>query len=124
MGASRQAAASVVAPTAAEPGRLRASDVKQRGWRGVMRAVREEGIVVVTNHDEPEAYILDVQRYEALQEAARRLASHEEAALDELRRRFDERLEALSAVDAADRLRSAARKPARLGGKVKAGKNF
>lgn len=122
MSASRQAA--VPAPDPSGPSRLRASDVKQRGWRGVMRTVREEGVVVVTNHDEPEAYIVDVEHYAALQEAARRLAAHEQTALEDLRRRFDDRLAALGADDSADRLRSAIRKPARLGGKVKAGKTF
>ena len=35
-----------------------ASDVKKRGWRGVMRTLVKDGAVVVTNHDEPEAVIL------------------------------------------------------------------
>jgi hypothetical protein len=41
-----------------------------------------------------------------------------------LRRKFDERLAALNAPGAGDRLRAAGRRPARLHGKVKAGASF
>ena len=106
------------------PRRIPASEVKLRGWRGVMRTVRQEGAVVVTNHNEPEAVILDVERYEALLQATRQVEAQEEAALDALRRRFDERLAVLRTDDASDRLRAAIRKPAKLGGKVTSGTGF
>lgn len=103
---------------------LPASDVKKRGWRGVMRAIGEEGAVVVTNHEEPEAVIIDVKEYRGLIELAEQARSHASAELDALRHRFDERLAALDAPDAGERLRGAARRPAKLGGKVKAGASF
>lgn len=111
-------------PEASLPRRIQASEVKQRGWRGVMRTVREQGTVVVTNHNEPEAFILGVEQYRTLLEAAGRAGAREEEALESLRRRFDDRLAALAEDDAGERLRAVMRKPVKLGGKVKAGTTF
>ncbi len=101
-----------------------ASDVKKRGWRGVMRTLLDKGTVVVTNHDEPEAVIIDIKEYESLLALAEQTQARSMSELDALRRRFDERLETLNTPAAADRLRRLARKPAKLGGKVKAGSGF
>ena len=101
--------------------RLPASDVKKRGWRGVVRTLRERGSVLVTNHDEPEAVILPVNEYAGLVEVAQKAESRMASELETLRRRFDDRLAALRAKDAGARLRSAMRGPARLRGKVKVG---
>ena len=101
-----------------------ASDVKKRGWRGVMRTMREQGGVLVTNHDEPEAVIVPVKEYASLLEAARHADSRMASELDALRRRFDERLAALRAPDASTRLRSAMRGPVKLRSKVKAGARY
>ena len=100
---------------------LPASDVKKRGWRGVMRTLQAEGIVVITNHEEPEAVILPAREYEGLLETVRQAESRLTSELDALRLRFDERLAALRAPEAGVRLRSVMRARARLGGKVKAG---
>jgi prevent-host-death family protein len=104
--------------------RAPASDVKKLGWRGVMKAVSRKGRLVVTNHDEPEAVILSTADYDAIVQALRKVESREESALETLRRRFDERLASLQAADAGERLRSVMRKPAALGGKVKAGSGY
>jgi prevent-host-death family protein len=104
--------------------RIPASDVKRRGWRGVMRTVREEGVVLVTNHDQPEAVILAAEAYESLLERAKQAESRVESDLALLRRRFDERLAALRRPDAGQRLRTVMRGPARLRGRVKAGKSY
>ncbi|HXC49352.1 MAG TPA: type II toxin-antitoxin system prevent-host-death family antitoxin [Candidatus Limnocylindrales bacterium] len=106
------------------PARIPASEVKQRGWRGVMKTVREQGAVMVTNHSEPEAVILGVERYRSLLEAARGRERQIETDFDALSRAFDKRLEVLLKADAGDRLRTAMRKPVKLGGKVKAGTGF
>ena len=103
---------------------LPASDVKKRGWRGVMRALDEEGAVLVTNHDEPEAVIINVKEYRGLLELAEQARSRATHELDALRRRFDERLASLNAPDAGDRLRAAAGRPAKLRGRGKAGSSF
>lgn len=101
--------------------RLPASDVKKRGWRGVMRTISLKGKVVVTNHSEPEAVIIPVQEYSRILQIVKDVESRTESDLETLRRRFDERLVALQAPKAGDRLRSVMRGPARLRGKVKAG---
>lgn len=104
--------------------RAPASDVKKLGWRGVMKAIDLKGKVVVTNHNEPEAVILSVDEYTTIMDALQAAASKAEPALDVLRHRFDERLASLQAENAGDRLRALMRRPARLGGKVKAGTSF
>lgn len=101
--------------------RTPASDVKRLGWRGVMRTVRSARGVVVTNHDEPEAVILTVDEYAAMARLAGQGEKRTELALHELSLRFDRRLAALTEPDAARRLRSVMRGPAKLRGKVKAG---
>ena len=104
--------------------RTPASDVKKLGWRGVMRAIKLSGKVVVTNHNEPEAVIIPVEEYEAMLRIMQQAESNNASALDALRQRFDERLAVLQAPDAGDRLRSVMRGPAKLGGKVKAGAGY
>lgn len=98
-----------------------ASDVKKLGWRGVMRAIGRTGKVVVTNHSEPEAVILSAEEYGRIQRALDDAGAKQESALEALRSRFDERLAALQAEDASDRLRALMQGPTTLGGKVKAG---
>jgi PHD/YefM family antitoxin component YafN of YafNO toxin-antitoxin module len=104
--------------------RVPASDVKRRGWRGVMETLKAEGAVLVTNHDRPEAVILAADAYADLLNRAKEAESRIESDLTLLRRRFDDRLAALRKPDAGQRLRSAMRGPARLRGKVKAGKSY
>jgi prevent-host-death family protein len=104
--------------------RVPASDVKRRGWRGVMRSVSVEGAVVITNHNQPEAVILSAGAYANLLDRARQAESRLESDLALLRRRFDERLAVLRKPDAGQRLRSIMRGPARLRGKVKAGRTY
>jgi PHD/YefM family antitoxin component YafN of YafNO toxin-antitoxin module len=89
-----------------------------------MRTLRKDGAVVVTNHREPEAVVLRVAEYEALVELVEQARSHVNTEIEVLRQRFDERLAALRAPDAGERYRALARRPARLGGKVKAGRTF
>ena len=103
---------------------LPASEVKTRGWRGVMRTISLKGKVVVTNHNEPEAVILPAQEYSLLLQIVKQVESRTESELETLRRRFDERLAALQAPGTGDRLRSVMRVPASLRGKVKAGKSY
>lgn len=100
-----------------------ASDVKKLGWRGVMRSMGRKGKVVVTNHNEPEAVILSAAVYDAIKQALQDAASRTEPALDTLRQRFDDRLASLQVADSGERLRALMRSPARLDGKVRAGKS-
>lgn len=98
-----------------------ASDVKKLGWRGLMKAIKSTGKLVVTNHNEPEAVILSVEEYAELMQLVQQSAVKTESALTVLRQRFDQRLAALQAPDAGDRLRAVMRAPVKLDGKVKAG---
>jgi len=111
-------------PSVADLQRLPASEVKKRGWRGVVRTLREGGPLVVTNHSEPDAVILPVDRYVELIARAERDSHRVESELELLRRRFDERLAALHQPGAGPRLRSAMRAGPRLRGKVKAGTTY
>ena len=105
----------------AELPNIPASDVKKRGWRGVMRALAAKGPVVVTNHSEPEAVIVSAQDYVRLLSLVAANAEKTEAGLETLRRRFDERLAALQRPDTGDQLRAVAASATKLRGKVKAG---
>ncbi len=102
--------------------RIPASDVKRRGWRGVMRTLGAGRALLVTNHDRAEAVIVAADEYARLLEELKQAEARTESDLTLLRRRFDERLAALRAPDAGDRLRAIMRGPARLRGKVRAGK--
>ncbi|MFY2949928.1 hypothetical protein ACOTH1_21895 [Achromobacter ruhlandii] len=102
-----------------------ASAVKKDGWRGVVRSLAAaEGRLVVTNHDEPEAVIMTVAEYTRIIDALNAAQAAVPDPVEELRRSFDQRLAALSAPDAAERLRSVMRNPGPLAGRVKAGSTF
>lgn len=98
-----------------------ASDIKKLGWRGMMRNIKLNGMVVVTNHNQPEAVILTVEEFEAMMKLVGQAEAKTGSALGRLRQSFDERLAVLQAADAGDRLRKLMRGPVKLGGKVKAG---
>ncbi|ODS91198.1 MAG: hypothetical protein ABS45_12205 [Comamonas sp. SCN 65-56] len=115
-------AATALAPMAFPAlARTPASDVKKLGWRGVMRVVGQDGAVVVTNHDRPEAVILSTQEYQRLLQAAESARARQDDALQALRQRFDERLAGLRATDAGERLRDVLAQPAILAGQVRVG---
>lgn len=104
--------------------RTPASDVKKLGWRGMMNALRSNGSIVVTNHDEPEAVIISVAEYDALMQLVEQSQAQTETALAELKRTFDERLLVLQGQSAITRLQSTMRGHAKLGGKVKADSGY
>jgi PHD/YefM family antitoxin component YafN of YafNO toxin-antitoxin module len=111
-------------PPLLELSRARASDVKRLGWRGMMTALRRQGTLLVTNHDEPEAVIIPAADYAAFRQIVEQSAAQTEAALAGLRRSFDDRLAVLQGRSAATRLRKNIRGGARLDGKVKAGSTY
>lgn len=104
--------------------RVAASDVKKRGWRGIVREVLEHGSVIVTNHAAPEAVVISVKNYTALLDAAQQHEARAASELDALRQSFDARLAALDEPTASVKLRSIMRRPAKLGGKVKTGSGY
>jgi prevent-host-death family protein len=98
-----------------------AGEVKVKGWPSLMRRVRARGAVVVTNHNHPEAVVVDAEAY--LQLVAR--ASADSAAvlrrqsLGVLQSRFDEHLASLKDGES---LSKALARPARRGKKIPLGK--
>jgi len=112
-----------------ELSRTTASSVKEH-WRRVMQEVREQRMVVVTNHNEPQAVIVSAEQYralhakvEALEQSLEELRS-QSPVLAELRAGFDARLAVLQEAQAGQRARELLRRPAHLQGKVKAGTGF
>jgi PHD/YefM family antitoxin component YafN of YafNO toxin-antitoxin module len=82
--------------------RIRASDVKKRGWKAVSTLARDQGPLVVTNHSQAEVVVIDAARYQAMVE---RLEASDP--LEALKRRFDQRLERLEGKAAGDALAAA-----------------
>ncbi|MBL0735251.1 type II toxin-antitoxin system Phd/YefM family antitoxin, partial [Stenotrophomonas maltophilia] len=67
-----------------------ASSVKTRGWPSLMRTVREKQALVITNHNHPEAVIVDIRTYqELLAKAAGGDAGERSEELLRLRGEFD-----------------------------------
>ena len=104
--------------------KLAATEVKKQGWRGIMRTVEPEGIVAVTNHNEPEAVIVSAKEWTKIVAIMAQVESETSAVLETLRKRFDERLAVLKEPDAGDRLRAVMATPARLDGTLKAGSGY
>lgn len=100
--------------------RAPASDIKTKGWPGVMRLVRANGALVVTNHNHPEAVIVDADHYLRLVSEAKAasVATSRAQSLSALQSRFDEHLTALKTGSLAKALS----RPARRGAKVTLGK--
>ena len=98
--------------------RTPASDVKRLGWRGLMKALRSNGRLLVTNHNEPQAVIIPVEMYDALVQIVGQSEARSESVLAGLRASYDERLALLQEKSAADRLRASVRGRVRLGGEV------
>ncbi|MFO3704284.1 type II toxin-antitoxin system prevent-host-death family antitoxin [Xanthomonas codiaei] len=97
-----------------------AADIKVKGWPSLMRKVRSHGAVVITNHNHPEAVVVDAEEYRRLvsQASASDQALARAQALQALQARFDTHLAALS--DGAA-LTQAIVRPAHRGRKVKLG---
>ena len=120
MGQSKEAADNPIAALT----RIPASDVKRRGWRGVIETLGTERALLVTNHERPEAVIVSTEEYARLTTHAADARARTEDELERLRHRFDARLAVLRAPQAGERLRAAMDGPARLRGKVKAGTSY
>ena len=120
MATSRKAPPDAVAALTRVP----ASDVKRRGWRGVIETLGAERALLVTNHDRPEAVIVSTEEYARLRAQDLDAQARTESELQRLRHQFDERLAVLRTPRAGARLRAVMQGPARLRGKVKAGTSY
>jgi len=77
-----------------------ASDVKSH-WRAIVEQANDEGEVIVTNYNRPEAVVVSVEHYAKLKEQA--LANDP---LARLRAQFDRELAPLREPGAGDKLRA------------------
>lgn len=97
------------------------SALKKEGWSGFMREVSTRGVLVVTHHNQPEAVVLSVERYQALEHLAQREKAREAEQLAELSARFDERLASLNAPQSHQALNAFMDEPVALDGQLRAG---
>jgi len=81
---------------------ISASDVKKRGWKAVSTLAREEGPLLVTNHNQAEVVVIDAARYQAMLD---RLEATDP--LEALKRRFEQRLERVQGASAGDAMAGA-----------------
>ncbi|MFU8831909.1 MAG: type II toxin-antitoxin system prevent-host-death family antitoxin [Wenzhouxiangella sp.] len=82
--------------------RYSASDIKKLGWKAVSTRVHEYGPVLITNHNRPDAVVMDSDHYQALVASAER-----NDPLQKLRAQFARRLEQLESTRAANDFRRA-----------------
>ncbi|APP85127.1 type II toxin-antitoxin system prevent-host-death family antitoxin [Xanthomonas hortorum pv. vitians] len=97
-----------------------AADIKVKGWPSLMRKVRTHGAVVITNHNHPEAVVVDAEEYRRLvrQASAAADASTRAQSLQALQLKFDAHL---AAVTEGAGLAAVISKPARRGKKITLG---
>ena len=97
-----------------------ASSVKTRGWPSLMRTVREKQALVITNHNHPEAVIVDIRTYQELLAKAGGSESEERSqTLQQLRAAFDQ---ALAGLQQGEGLGKVLGRPIRRGRKVALGR--
>lgn len=112
-----------VLPSLEDLPRQNASNVKNR-WGEVVRQVQESGSVAVTHHSTVEMVLLTAATYNQLVEDAQALKAREQSVLDELGRRFDERLVVLQQPGAAQQVGRLFAAKGKLGRRPKAGDSF
>lgn len=116
-------------PSLVDAGQATSTEV-QKGWRRVLTVVRERGRVAVTNHGDVEAVVVSRQELERLDReivelrAQVRTLSGDASPVDQLRERFLERLHRRDEGDFNARLRTAAKSPVKLGGRLKVGDRY
>lgn len=101
-----------------------ATDIQKKGWRQFRKLLGETGRVVVTNHRDPEAVVLSLDEYARLQAleqecAALRAGQGTLSPVEELTRRFKQRMQERDESATADALRHALDRPTRPGGRLK-----
>lgn len=80
-----------------------ATEVKNK-WGSVVRQVKAQGRVAITNHKEPELVVMSAEEYGRLMASLAEAAVHRERILASLAARFDESLAKLQAPDAHERI--------------------
>lgn len=110
-------------PTLAELPRQNASHVKNK-WADVVRHVHQVGSLAITNHANVEMVLLDAATYQQLHQDIEAFNAREQAALDELTQRFNDRLAVLQEPAARKRLDALLAAKGKLRSKPKAGASY
>jgi prevent-host-death family protein len=103
--------------------RQSATQVKNQ-WGEVVRQVRQQGSVAVTNHSAVDMVLIDAEIYRELSKGMSVLRSREQSVLDELASRFDTRLAVLQQPDAGKKLEALFASRGKLTRRPKAGASF
>jgi PHD/YefM family antitoxin component YafN of YafNO toxin-antitoxin module len=110
-------------PTLAQLPRQNASHVKNK-WAEVVRHVHQVGTLAITNHANVEMVLLDAATYEQLHQDIEAFNAREQSVLDELTRRFNERLSVLQGPEAPRKIDAVLGAEGKLRTKPKAGATF
>jgi hypothetical protein len=103
--------------------RQNASSVKNK-WGEVVRQVQQLGSLAITNHATVEMVLLNAATYQQLTEDIQALKAREQAVLDDLTRRFNERLAVLQEPRAAKKVNALFAAKGKLKTRPKAGASF
>lgn len=76
------------------------AEFKKDNWGGFLREVRAYRALLVTHHNQPEAVVLSIERYQELARLAQREKVHAAQLLAALGARFDLRLASLNSPSA------------------------
>jgi len=101
-----------------------ATDMKRRGWRGIMADVRRQGHMLITNHNLPEAVILPPEEYERLTNISRAVLEQREQQIEALKMKFRERMKCLQEPGANEKLANLMSSYPKLEGRVLAGESY
>ncbi|HSW07349.1 type II toxin-antitoxin system prevent-host-death family antitoxin [Aquabacterium sp.] len=104
--------------------RQNATQVKNQ-WGEVVRLVRQNGSVAITNHSTVEMVLLQASTYEQLAQELHELKAQKQSQLDELAQRFEQRLAGLQQPQAPARVQALFGAKGKLGARrPKAGAAF
>jgi prevent-host-death family protein len=100
-----------------------ASQVKNK-WAELVRRVREVGSVAITNHSKVEMVVVEASRYREMTAQLEAMQRRRQAVLDDLSRRFDERLDKLQSSGLREKLDAVFEAGGKLRNPPKAGETF
>jgi prevent-host-death family protein len=100
-----------------------ASQVKNK-WAELVRRVREVGSVAITNHSKVEMVVVEAGRYQEMTTQIETMQRRQQAVLDELSKRFDERLDKLQSPGFREKLDAVFEARGELRNRPKAGETF
>ena len=89
-----------------------------------MREVSNGGVLVVTHHNQPEAVVLSIDSYQALERLAQREKMRGAQQLAELSASFDKRLASLNGPQAHQALHAFMDESVALDGQLRAGPTY